>query len=245
MRRRAGFTLIELLVVIAIIAILAAILFPVFMNAKAAAKQSTCVSNMSELGKALHIYAADQQGKLPYWYDWNTGKTWDTYLYKYLKNAKVLTCPGNCTDSNRRPYASNVLVRSYAMPKTVSGVKYDLAPSQSRTVLLCEKGASPVGASTDACLEWFTQAWGYTQDPAKKFWHGSGKVFLFCDGHVRYFKYADGPFSYNYPSFSGWSGKPSTANTNGPGYCGYVDNNGAGGTQNDPNKNLAGANVPM
>ena len=57
--QRAGFTLIELLVVIAIIAILAAILFPVFAQAREKARQSTCISNLNQIGKALIMYQSD------------------------------------------------------------------------------------------------------------------------------------------------------------------------------------------
>lgn len=60
--RRAGFTLIELLVVIAIIAILAAILFPVFAQAREAARKATCQSNMHQLGMAFSQYLADNDG---------------------------------------------------------------------------------------------------------------------------------------------------------------------------------------
>src|ERR1700674_1534974 len=58
-RRRSGFTLIELLVVIAVIAILAAILFPVFAHAREKARQATCTSNMKQLGQVMMMYAQD------------------------------------------------------------------------------------------------------------------------------------------------------------------------------------------
>lgn len=64
MNHKRGFTLIELLVVIAIIAILAAILFPVFAKARDRAQDSTCLSNLKQLGTAVNIYAGDYEGKV-------------------------------------------------------------------------------------------------------------------------------------------------------------------------------------
>jgi general secretion pathway protein G len=69
MKRRAAFTLIELLVVIAIIAILAAIIFPVFSRAKKAAKQTNCVSNLSQVGKAIGLYMTEYDDKWPFGVD--------------------------------------------------------------------------------------------------------------------------------------------------------------------------------
>lgn len=65
MRRNKGFTLIELLVVIAIIAILAAILFPVFAKAREAARSTSCLSNMKQLGTSLAMYTQEADGALP------------------------------------------------------------------------------------------------------------------------------------------------------------------------------------
>ncbi len=64
-KKAKGFTLIELLVVIAIIAILAAILFPVFARAKAKAQQTSCLSNVKQLGLAILMYASDYSGHAP------------------------------------------------------------------------------------------------------------------------------------------------------------------------------------
>src|ERR1041385_8101796 len=64
--RTAGFTLIELLVVIAIIVILAALLLPALSSAKQAARKARCLSNLHQLGIAIHAYSADYEGKIPY-----------------------------------------------------------------------------------------------------------------------------------------------------------------------------------
>ena len=65
--RRSGFTLIEMLVVIAIIAILAAILFPVFSRARETARRTVCLSNLQQIGAAIAIYEGDAGGFLPTW----------------------------------------------------------------------------------------------------------------------------------------------------------------------------------
>jgi prepilin-type N-terminal cleavage/methylation domain-containing protein len=109
MRRRRGFTLIELLVVIAIIAILAAILFPVFAQAREKARQATCLSNTKQIALGLHMYLQDYDEILPFAYNyWGPGTytvgaiTYKTtpglvpppiYLAPYGKNYGVFTCP--------------------------------------------------------------------------------------------------------------------------------------------------------
>src|SRR5262249_480354 len=92
--RRHGFTLIELLVVIAIIAILAAILFPVFARAREKARQITCVSNLKEIGAGMMLYAGDYDEQLC---NSNTGGTpslrWRDLIDPYMKNGQVRGCP--------------------------------------------------------------------------------------------------------------------------------------------------------
>ena len=100
MRRRdkSGFTLIELLVVIAIIAILAAILFPVFLSAKERARIGQCVSHQKQLGAAFLAYADDNDGRTCMSYNLpgtGQGKYWSQALYPYTsKNAEIFYCAG-------------------------------------------------------------------------------------------------------------------------------------------------------
>lgn len=84
-RARFGFTLIELLVVIAIIAILAAILFPVFAQARAKARQASCTSNMKQVGLAILMYAQDYDEQLPWGYAYQVKTTWYDLVEPYVK----------------------------------------------------------------------------------------------------------------------------------------------------------------
>ncbi len=95
MKRNQGFTLIELLIVIAIIAILAAILFPVFQAAREKARQSACCSNLKQIGLAAMQYVSDYDENYPpaattqlaTWFGW-------TYLtYAYTKSTQIYVCP--------------------------------------------------------------------------------------------------------------------------------------------------------
>ena len=98
----SGFTLIELLVVIAIIAILAAILFPVFAQAREKARQASCMSNEKQIGLALMQYTQDYDELLPERYSspdpTNTYTlSWKDMLYPYIKSHDVFKCPSNPT----------------------------------------------------------------------------------------------------------------------------------------------------
>jgi prepilin-type N-terminal cleavage/methylation domain-containing protein/prepilin-type processing-associated H-X9-DG protein len=109
-----GFTLIELLVVIAIIAILAAILFPVFAKVREKARQTQCLSNMKQINLGMMQYLEDYDETWPdtviglspaglYNFPYTTQNTWAFAIYPYVKNKAVYTCPDD-------PYLSNLSV---------------------------------------------------------------------------------------------------------------------------------------
>lgn len=124
---RKGFTLIELLVVIAIIAILAAILFPVFARAREKARQTSCLSNLKQLGSAWLMYAQDYDERVlpshmpptqnPRWDMWvyalpNPPGGIDSRLMPYVKNQAMFVCPSLPT--SLWSYGINYLMTGYA-----------------------------------------------------------------------------------------------------------------------------------
>lgn len=188
MRRRGAFTLIELLVVIAIIAILAAILFPVFAKAREKARTSSCQSNMKQIGVALAQYTQDYDEKLPARYTSEEQYSWRIVVQPYLKSYQVLVCPSNtyntydCYDNPhptkptpRRSYAANGHGSFTTPMRANNGVALAAIDAPAQLILVCES----------------TQP--YSEMPLD--WTGAGVMiyaghngmsnFLFADSHVK------------------------------------------------------------
>lgn len=174
MNAKRAFTLIELLVVIAIIAILAAILFPVFAQAKEAAKKTQCLNNVKQIGLGLNMYVGDYDDTLPRsaYNDYNGG-TWGTAIHEwsaevlpYIKNGKVtdngyaaaaggsgtlFSCPTSAVQGQANAYG----VHTDMFPHCLSwqGDPSSCASTKSMTsvddvagkVMLAEKGAATSG----------------------------------------------------------------------------------------------------
>ena len=254
MKRRA-FTLIELLVVIAIIAILAAILFPVFAKARERAMLTTCISNNKQLGTAFQMYTQDSDDHLPYWALGNVKApagfvdyTWDVAIFSLVKTKRSFTCPSNKSPQARAAKDGDP-IRSYSFPQNVNGMSVGKFKSPSKTVILYEKGLFVCGTGADATGEWFGQTSAGATDITKKepthpeLWltpHALGKVFLFADGHAKWYPVIlatqsfDNPFGYMYPNSmaGGWP-----KGVGGVGYCGSADRM-HGGAPTFPGANL-------
>lgn len=146
-----AFTLIELLVVIAIIAILAAILFPVFAQAREKARQTSCLSNLKQLGLGLMMYAQDYEETLPLGgLNSASGVTitrWYNDVAPYTKNTLIRNCPDSnfpvpTTVDNRTNYGINTSLAQYTLissPATVA------APSVALPQLVAPAGLVLVG----------------------------------------------------------------------------------------------------
>jgi len=130
-----GFTLIELLVVIAIIAILAAILFPVFARARENARRASCMSNLKQISMGVMQYTQDYDERMPSNYvSLNGGavtRWWADLIQPYVKNYQLYVCPSDSTPGsypwNRGAGDVNPLVLSYAPNGVVSCSAGDMA----------------------------------------------------------------------------------------------------------------------
>jgi prepilin-type N-terminal cleavage/methylation domain-containing protein/prepilin-type processing-associated H-X9-DG protein len=204
-----GFTLIELLVVIAIIAIVAALLFPVFTHVREKARQTACLSNLKQLGTALLIYAQDYDETLVLNDNWDlkversfdgTLKTvadWPDLLQPYLKNEGVLVCPSSTlatglyrTEQDRR--CAYVLNNVYGIFEKAGRSPATLASIEDPPgTVFCGDGGAPAGISFQVIgglmVDLMADPPRITSDQGGFYGrHTRGCNVAFLDGHARW-----------------------------------------------------------
>ena len=193
-----GFTLIELLVVIAIIAILAAILFPVFAQAREKARQASCLSNCKQLGTSFQLYIDDYDETFPYAFrSWEPADFWWTEIFSYVKNEQIIKCPSRRQDA-----------RGYGMNQIASEIAMAQIQNSAETICLAENYASDWRA-----IGW---SWTGTGDPNNQYMgqlngvHNKSGIdgfcnVVWCDGHAKAFKrsYLD-PADSTDPHYDQW-----------------------------------------
>lgn len=189
--RRRGFTLIELLVVIAIIAILAAILFPVFARAREAARQSSCLSNTKQLGIAVMSYTQDYDEQLPRSYSGGAQPLfWFDILQPYIKNTQIFYCPSDSIHNKKlAPSSGNIsygwnfywlTLRGGAVTYGADGAGLASIQSPAETVVLADTGMS------NNTLPYVISPWTAAYFPVPI--HNSGANVGFADGHSKWMK---------------------------------------------------------
>ena len=204
-RPSEGFTLIELLVVIAIIAILAAILFPIFAQAREKARQTACASNMRQMSIAVYIYTQDFDERLPLAATATATSflNWHDLVGPYVKNIQIWICPSSnepILDISGKPVCQyginayylneNVVPADIFSLNNAPGVNLAAISAPSRCTLIVDNrgiaGRTPANRLSTYVLPPSQQDADYWGRPSPR--HTEGVVLGLMDSHVKWFR---------------------------------------------------------
>lgn len=200
-RQRSGFTLIELLVVIAIIAILAAILFPVFARARDNARRAACQSNLKQVGLAIAQYTQDYDEMMVPVILLSPTMLYPQLIQPYLKSEQVMVCPAVGLVSGQAPlignpaYGMNIKMQNGATGgggyASLTSMSIASINNPAELLVLAENGDTsvPLGGyySTWNAITTGVNPWiNNIRIPAGQ--HFDGSNILFADGHVKWLK---------------------------------------------------------
>lgn len=215
--RKTGFTLIELLVVIAIIAILAAILFPVFAQAREKARTTSCLSNFKQVGLAIEMYKTDYDGHWPLWWNGDEnhignvtyGRFWAGAIDPYVKNNQLRKCPSDPYPTppsypNKDSSGNDTLGGTVQSMTSNRNIQFDerktldgtwLHPSMAeseianvaRTVSVHEAVGADEGRTTPI-QDSYTGWWGANEMAYGDTHHNKGGNYVFFDGHAKWLR---------------------------------------------------------
>jgi prepilin-type N-terminal cleavage/methylation domain-containing protein/prepilin-type processing-associated H-X9-DG protein len=217
--RSNGFTLIELLVVIAIIAILAAILFPVFAQARSKARQASCLSNMKQIILADMQYTQDNDEIHSFAFGFSPGdnqpsnSAWTVSLYPYTKSYGIYQCPEDFVERVFPQYSSLKIPSSYSqayrfgawndasrdenMRHFASGQSGSNITSPATTILVLERFSSDKYVDFKNGQEGWCSNTAFQGNAASNpkiaptsAVHGGGSNYGFADGHAKWMKVA-------------------------------------------------------
>jgi prepilin-type N-terminal cleavage/methylation domain-containing protein/prepilin-type processing-associated H-X9-DG protein len=222
---RRAFTLIELLVVIAIIAILAAILFPVFARARENARRASCMSNLKQIALGVMQYVQDYDEHYPLYRSNTAANTTPSNPYgfadeiqPYLKSSQIFQCPSessaatvgaagtafagqaNPTAAGYTDYTYNMMLSSDNGGNFNRGLSLAALTKSSLTVMIVEDGTAPAstwdwGCGRGNACSLFPAGRAFTSVSAVNR-HLNGSNIVFADGHVKWYKSAGDNSAY-------------------------------------------------
>lgn len=232
--RQRGFTLIELLVVIAIIAILAAILFPVFAKAREKARQTQCISNQRQMALAVIMYSQENDEKLPSMSSW-------------IADSGIVAGVAKCPDVGKTSGKNSYVYNAFLSQKSVGEFPYP-----TDTIVTADGERLTTQADTawaDGLVAWYSASYGVTLDSSSQVvnWapalmpyynatmplnadilysakdvamrHDRGTIISFLDGHVVYSRTLPGGPGNPFAQDTGWAGTAPPTQINSGGFA--------------------------